>query len=367
MSTQPQDPFEGTALAYFRANNIKGFIYGVYKDPKHLWILLARPWYLEVDQACQSQLQRIDWITEYNKNRDTPLNDLMNAYVLHTPKLREFDIDVKTLSNQSSFNCELAKALDTDFSKDFASMISKLMSIVMGYISLVFIPAGTEHRDAAYEKVEWIISELLPTLFIWIIEVHIERTTLPIYADRILNYITQVFLLLQAETYVIEAEKMMELRKQFITEEQDRDNNKKDFISAVNATLTSKLDFIDDSIKKIIESVNTDSNLTDSERNVTLAAIYDLRYKTDKSLVENNTYFSDKPNDYNRLTMHYRQWLENVNEDCKMVNNLPKDGNAGTYVKDRICTHLGGLTRKSIDPASINKSGKYPVTPAVTS
>jgi len=366
MSTQLADPFEGTPLSYFRSNNIRGITYGVGKDPKNLWILFSRPEYLEIDQMCKADLKRVEWIDD--KNMDNPLNDLMMAYVNHTQKLKKYAIDSKTLSNTSTFNCELAKALDIDFSKDFASMISRLMGIVKGYISLVSNQSQQEYLESdVYEKVKWIISELLPTLFIWIIELHIERTTLVIYADNILNYITQVFLLLQAETYVIEAEKMMIVRKHFIIDEQDEKDNKINFIDAVNTTLSSKFSGINKKIKNIINTVTNDDNLSASEKNVTLAAIYNLRYKTDKSLVTTNMNDTDKPSDYNGLTIHYKQWLDIVNTDCKLVDNLLRNNNSGIYVKERICTSLGNLTRKSINPASINKSGKYPVTPASTS
>jgi hypothetical protein len=374
MSTEPADPLRGTALAYFRANNIKGLV-DKSKATANLWALFGRPEYVKpnqkytfkTDPTYKCNLDLINWLDNYDT--DDALNDLMNAYAYDVPKLEDYTIDLQTVSNPLAFNCEIANALNINLSKDFVGMISKLVGIVKAYMSIIpnQSPSVFIHPSlSAYEKVKWIISEVLPTLFIWVTELHIKRAALPIYNDSILNYITRVFLLLQAETYLIEGKKMMELRKQFITEQQDGEDQIVDFIDAINTTLSTRLDDIDNNIKNIISAINNDTNLSESEKNVTLAAIYDLRYKADKSLVDNNIYFADKPDEYNRLTTHYKQWLDNVNKDCKMVDDLTDDGSS-TYVKDRVCTRLGALTRKSVTPASIKKADKYPVVPAVTS
>jgi hypothetical protein len=365
MSTQTQYLHIGTGLSNFRSDTIKTFVERS-GTVGQLWGIFGRPeLVVGTNSNYQCKIQPTGWLDTYNT--DGALNDLMNFYTSEEPKHHDVTIQTSILTNSFAFKCNLANTLNIDFSKDFANMIDKLVGIVTKYASLVLDKTSVDVPSPdIYDTIKWIASELLPTLCIWITELHIERAGLPLYSDTILNYIGRVFLLLQAQTYCVQGQKVMKLCEKILASQHDSKERIPGFTQVINGTLATEFDDINSGIKEIVDYVrDEDVTFSDSEKNVTLAAIYDLRYKTDKAFSK-DTYFNNNVGDgglyLNMLTSHYREWLRSVDNDCKLVGDLPKDG-SGEEVKDKVCTFFGKKTRVSVTPVIIKSLGKYPVTP----
>jgi hypothetical protein len=375
MSYQSETPFDGTALDYFRTDSIKAFV-DANQDTNNSWSLFGKPEHVTPNDNYKSILslsntqytcrfKSTNWLNEYTV--ESALNDLMNFYANFDPKISksmDTDTDDAAVLKPFGFNCEIAKALNINFSTNFANTITKLMDIVVLYNKLALEKMGhndtlfTQDIHDSYSKIIWIISEVLPILFIWITELHIKRAKLPIYTDTTFNYITQAFLLLQGQSYAANGEKMLFVRKKLISHDDDDINGRVNFVNAVTMTYANLISNIRYLVDKVIENVNSDNTLSSTERHIILAAIYCLRYNADK------IHMADKRSSFNSLASKYKEWLEELSIHCDLANKsntkLSKDSSS-VYVRDNICTRLGTLTMKPIDPASITKAGVSPI------
>ena len=356
----------GTGLSNFRSNTIKTFV-DTSRAQGSPWGTFGRPEFIvKSNPNYKCDIKSTGWLDTYN--RDGALNDLVTSYTFERSK-HDSVVQASILTNSFAFDCNLAHTLNIDFSINFADMIERLTAIVNEYVVLISNKNNVQSVEDIDNKIKWISSELLPTLCVWITELHIERVSLPIYNDRILNYIGQVFLLLQGQTYCVQGQKIMELCKQ-MTSSNDIKERIPGFTQVLNGTLATEFSDIDAGIKEIINHVNDDLVFTDLERNITLAAIYDLLSKTDKAFAK-DPYFNKSDNGrmyLNTLTSHYHQWLNEVDKDCKLVNksnnNLLKGNGSGIDVKDSVCPSWM-RSRKSINPAMIKHLNAYPIIPVV--
>jgi hypothetical protein len=366
MFHQKSNPFSGTALEYFRIGKIKTFVdHSETSDSQ--WSFFGRPENVQHDKRYDVLIPKnvvygcdfipTRWLDKYTI--ENALNDLMNFYVNVVPKIPDYKDDGPLLK-PFGFNCEIGKLLNIDFSNDFYDTISGLIHIVQSFVKLslelsfeYLNPVLTYNLNDASPKVVWIQSELLPTLIIWIAELHIKRASLPIYTDLTFNYVTQVFLLLQSKSYILNGEEIMMYREILVSNETTEDTHITDFINGVNATYTKLLSDIKIKINDVIDKVNQDPNLSTSEKHVTLAGIYNSLYNADKA------HTADKTTSHNVIIKDYKSWLDQISMHCKLVNNLTKKG-SGAYIKDSTCTLLGAWTRRPVDPFTIKKLGLFP-------
>jgi hypothetical protein len=360
MSTQPANDFTNTALLSFKNGTIREFVEDSRRQGS-LWGLFGRP-ELVIDSSSSNyscNIQPTDWLNKYNI--DDALDNLMNFYTLDDRKHNVTPIHPSILSSSFAFNCNLANILNIDFSKNFTETIDKLMSILNVYASIITTKSDQSNSipSDVYDKIKWIILDVLPTLCMWMSELHILRASKLIYDDYIFDYIGKAFILLQGKTYAFQGMKVAQLSDKIIPQTVSINLR---LISINKSSMQFTYIEFNKYLDTVISNVNTDTRFNnESERNVTLAAIYDLRYKNDRVYAD-DVYFAKSPY-RNTLTAFYKEWLREVNADCKIVHDMPKN-TSGEEVKTRICTFLGAPTRKSIDPAVIEKLNVHPISVA---
>ena len=366
--TTSEDPFSGTVLDHLRNNTLKDFVAGVDRN-KSRWFMFGNPdAAMTPSGKTEEQFKNLvpckfvatNWLSTYNT--ETALNDLMDFYSNYKPK-------TPTVSNKAyifqpfGIKCEIAKALNTNFSTNPTELVERLVTIVVDYIMTSTDTSRSPGETIAFYKnseiailqIMWLIQEVIPLLMLWIIDLHIKRSEQPIYEDKTLNYITQVFLLLQGSEFVVTSQKVMIMRSVIVSSKQDKDAGLFDFNDTINAALNDDWELINTKIAEIIDSILVDSDLSEAERHVTLAGIYDLRYRYDEKLTK------DKVGFFHSTIGDYKLWLDKVASHCKLASKIPKRSGNTHYVDDRICTFFGRWTRKPVDPVFIKKLGKQPI------
>jgi hypothetical protein len=370
--TTVEDPFSGTVLEHLRNNTLQDFVAGSNPNTSQ-WYMFGNPNAVmtpvgdtekRFGEKFPCQFEATNWLATYST--EAALNNLMEFYANYKPKFPTM-VDKSYVYQPFGVKCEIAKALNMDFSKTPTEVVERLVVIVVDFIaalgdrsrSPIEVISFHQNSTIAIVQIMWLIQEVIPLLMLWIIDLHLKRAEQPIYNDSTLNYITQVFLLLQGSEFVVTTQKVMDMRSRIISAKRDKDSGLFEFSDNINEALNADWTLINNKISAIIDVVMIDPNLSEAERHVTLAGIYDLRYRYDEKLAK------DKVGVFHSSVSDYKIWLDKVTSHCKLASNFkPKitKGTGADDVNDRVCTFFGRWTRKPVDPVFIKGLGK-PVLP----